>query len=98
MNEAWRKFNAYQVEYCNEYVNSKLKLKGAIEMFNIRPPELLIFHNILFFSKYLKASHYEKKESKTCENTQDSDLIDTLGNVYKFYSCILKDALNFLNQ
>jgi len=67
-------------------------------MFNVRPPELLIFNNVLIFSKCLKISHKENKDSIISENIHDSDFIDTLGNVYKFYQCSLREALNFLRN
>ena len=66
-------------------MKSKLKLKGVIEMSNIKPPELLIFNNVLIFSKCLKISHKENKDSIISENIHNSDFIDALGNVYKIY-------------
>ena len=62
LNETWRKFTTYQVEYYNKYINSKLKLKGAIKMFSIRPLELLTLNNIFIFTKCLKISHKSNKE------------------------------------
>ena len=58
----WRKFTLQQIKHAKEYYQSKLELKGSIEMHDIRPPELLIFNNLLIFNKYLKISPTKSKK------------------------------------
>ena len=98
MVDAWRKFTLYQVNHTKEYFKSKLKLKGMVEKFNTRLPELLILNNIIVFAKCLKVTHKNNKYSILSNDIRKSDFINGLGNVYKFYSSNLQDALSFVES
>ena len=77
-------------------MNSKLKLRGSAELFNIRPPELLIFDNLLMFSKCFKLCSQKSKNHILVNDLEESSFIDALGNAYEFYSCSLQVALSFI--
>ena len=69
-----------------------------VEKFNIRLLVLLIFDNVIIFAKCLKVTHKENKYSILSNNIHKSDFIDILGNIYKFYSSNLQDALSFVKS
>ena len=89
------KFSNYQSEHAREYYNSKLKLRGAVELFNVRPPELLIFDNLLVFNKCFKLCSQKRKSDVLSDDLENTSFIDALGNTYKIYSCSLQVALSF---
>ena len=35
LSDEWRKFTKHQSDHAREYFNSKLKLRGSVELFNI---------------------------------------------------------------
>ena len=69
-----------------------------VEKFNIRLLELLIFDNVIVFAKYLNVTHKKNKYSILSNDIYESDFIDALGNVYKFYSSNLQDTLSFVKS
>ena len=48
--QPWRTFSHYQIDHAKEYLNSSINYWGAVEEFNLRPPELKIFSNLLIFT------------------------------------------------
>ena len=49
-------------------------------MFNIKPPELLTFNNVIVLDKCLKITHRKNKNTVLNENMMESEFIDCLGN------------------
>ena len=73
--DMWRKFTLHQVNHAKEYFKLNLKLKGIVENFNIRLLELLIFDNVIIFSKCLKVTHKKNKYSILSNDIRESDFL-----------------------
>ena len=98
LNQEWRMFSRYQIGHANEYYESKLALRGGVEVFNNRPPELRIFDSIPIFTKCIKVTGKRSSKHVLGSDLEHSHFINAMGYAHKFISCSLLIALDHISR
>ena len=91
----WRQFSQTQVLLCQEIASSPL-VPDATTCFSIRPPELMIFNNLIIFLKCF--AHGKKSKESLDFNLENCPWIDGIGRRYWIRISQLKNAINFLEK